>query len=64
MIPVFEGFCHESCKSYLFQEIHQMKNYELYRQLSTPFHVYDAYGGSINDYKTSTQLLKVRPGFD
>ena len=41
-----------------------MKNYELYRQLSMPFHVYDAYGGSINDYKTSTQLLKVRSGFD
>ena len=37
MIPVFEGFCHESCKSYLFQEIHQMKNYNHYRQSQSPF---------------------------
>ena len=30
MLPVFEGFCHESYKSYLFQEVHQMKNYDFY----------------------------------
>ena len=37
MIPVFEGFCHESYKSYIFQEIHQMKNYNHYRQSQSLF---------------------------
>ena len=55
MLPVSEGFCHESYKSYLFQEVHQMKSYNLYGQLSTPFHVCDLCGGFAYDCETSTQ---------
>ena len=49
------GFCHESYKSYLFQEVYQMKNYNLHRQLSTRFHVCDLGGDFVYDCETSTQ---------
>ena len=56
MLPAFyEGFCHESHRSYLFQKLKQMKNYDLYRQFSTAFHVCDLCGGFVYDYETSTQ---------
>ena len=41
--------------SYLFQEVNQMKNYHLYRQLSTLSHVRNLRGGFVYDCETSTQ---------
>ena len=32
-----------------------MKNYDVYRHFSTPFHVYDLCGGFVYDCETSTQ---------
>ena len=55
MLPVVEGFCHESYKSYLFKVVYQMWNYDLCRQVSTPFHVCHLSGGFVYDCETSTQ---------
>ena len=48
MLPVFEGFRHESYKIYLFQELHQMI-------ISTPFHICNLCGGFVYDCEASTQ---------
>ena len=55
MLPVFKGFCHGSYKSYLFQEVYQMKIYDFYRQLLTLFYVYNLCGGFVYDCETFAQ---------